>query len=76
MSCHHEYLGGERIQADGDEGSNVLGHNSLSVEVGDHISIPGGGVVVGGYGVIGLGRGRLLGGEQLGSMRLPSPSLG
>jgi hypothetical protein len=71
MSCHHEYLGGERIQADGDEGSN-----GLSVEVGDHISIPGGGVVGGGYGVIGLGRGRLLGGEQLGSMRLPSPSLG
>jgi hypothetical protein len=48
-------LGGERIQDDGDEGLDVLDHNNVSVEVGNHGSIPGGGVVVwGGYGVIGL----------------------
>jgi hypothetical protein len=57
-------LGGERIQDDGDEGSDVLDHNSLSMEVGDHSSNPGGGVIVeGGYGVVCLWRGCLLGGE-------------
>jgi hypothetical protein len=54
-------LGGERIQEGGDEGSDILDHNSLSVEVGDHGSIPGGGVVIGGgYGVINLGHNLLL----------------
>jgi hypothetical protein len=54
-------LGGERIQEDGDEGSDILDHNSLSVEVGNHGSIPGGGVVVGGgYGVVGLRHNLLL----------------
>jgi hypothetical protein len=66
MSCHRRYLGGERIHADSDEGSYILDHNNLSVEVDDHGSIPGGGVVVvGGYGVVGLGLGHLLGSEQL-----------
>jgi hypothetical protein len=47
-------LGGERIQEDGDEGSDILDHNSLSVEVGNHGSIRGG------YGVVGLGHNLLL----------------
>jgi hypothetical protein len=29
-------LGGERIKDDGDEGSDVLDHNNLSMEVGNH----------------------------------------
>jgi hypothetical protein len=58
--------GGEGIQDDGDERRDVLDHNNLSVEVGDHGSILGGGVVVeGGYSVVGLQCRHLLGGEHL-----------
>jgi hypothetical protein len=59
-------LGGERIYDDDDEGSHVLDHSSLSMELGDHNSISGGGVIIGGgYDVVGLGHSCLLGGEQL-----------
>jgi hypothetical protein len=60
MSRHREYLM-ERGSRTGDKRSDVLDHNN--VEVGNHSSILGEGVIRTGYCVVGLGCRRLLGSE-------------